>query len=107
MVEIYSTKQMVEHANRQFDKWYSLVVLSINARLKEKFESVSDYIDISDIYEFYQMDEKVRVWTKVVNDFTAKNWDIFPMRVEKFETYDGRIMNHAWKIAVRNLKESV
>ena len=107
MVEVYSTKQMIEHANAQFDKWYSLVVLSINARLKDQFDSVSVYIDISDIYEFYQMDEKVRVWTKVVNDFSAKNWDIFPLKTEKRSTYDGKMTNLTWKIAVRDFKERV
>jgi hypothetical protein len=104
MVEIYTTKQAIEHANRQFDKWYSLVVLAINARLKDQFDVVSDYIDISDIYEFYAMDEKHRVWVKIVNDFSSNNWDIFPVRVSKFLTFDDKMSTYKWKIAVSNLK---
>jgi hypothetical protein len=105
MVEIYTPKQMIEHANKQFNKFYNLVVASINIRLKNEFSNVSTYVDISDIYEFYSMQNKNVLWNKIVNDFSDKNWDIFSIRVEKFTTVDDTIDNYKWKIAVKNLKQ--
>jgi hypothetical protein len=104
-MEIYTPKQMVAHANERFEKYLFLVETAINERLKQEFDCISDCIDISDIFEFYQMDLKHRVWNRVVNDYCARNWDIFPIRVQKYQTFDDRTLDLKWKVAVRNLKK--
>ena len=105
MIEIYSTKQIIDHANNRFNKYYNLAVLAINTRLQDNFITPSDFIDISDIHEFYNMDEKDVLWRKIVADFKDKNWDIFPLRVNQYTTIHGIITNSSWKIAVRDFKK--